>query len=215
MEEKNTFKISKKLQSFIDNISYLGDSTIPEDSGKIYYSKFGNSYITRKGREKDFNIYLKYGITEQLQSAFGEKEHSERMGTTSLGFNPVEQKWYGWSHRAIYGFGVGSKIKNGSCGFKASNKEEFKEDCLRFWGDLDMDGDTHKVNPVAREEEQDGELGIYVEYTYDNEVPNKSMRGELSGMFSAYPKQWGKGKWEAETLEDAKQMAIDFAKSVS
>ena len=28
----------------------------------------------------------------------------------SIGFNEPEQKWYGWSHRAICGFGVGDKI---------------------------------------------------------------------------------------------------------
>ena len=33
----------------------------------------------------------------------------------SIGFCEREQKWYGWSHRAIYGFGVGSKVKKGDC----------------------------------------------------------------------------------------------------
>lgn len=28
----------------------------------------------------------------------------------SIGFNKSEQKWYGWSHRAICGFGVGDMI---------------------------------------------------------------------------------------------------------
>lgn len=28
----------------------------------------------------------------------------------SVGFNESEQKWYGWSHRCICGFGVGDKI---------------------------------------------------------------------------------------------------------
>lgn len=28
----------------------------------------------------------------------------------SIGFNEAEQKWYGWSHRAICGFGVGNRI---------------------------------------------------------------------------------------------------------
>jgi hypothetical protein len=28
----------------------------------------------------------------------------------SIGFNLVNQKWYGWSHRAICGFGIGDKI---------------------------------------------------------------------------------------------------------
>ena len=37
----------------------------------------------------------------------------------SIGWNEEEKKWYGWSHRAIYGFGVGSSVKKGDCGFGA------------------------------------------------------------------------------------------------
>lgn len=33
----------------------------------------------------------------------------------SIGFCEREQKWYGWSHRAIYGFGVGDVVKSGDC----------------------------------------------------------------------------------------------------
>ena len=33
----------------------------------------------------------------------------------SIGFNEAEQKWYGWSHRAIYGFGIGSVVEEGDC----------------------------------------------------------------------------------------------------
>src|SRR6187402_3366187 len=208
--ELETKPISKKLQKFINDIAYIDDSKIPDDEGKIYYSKFDGSYLTRVGMEEGLEFLLKRGITESIQSALSIK------GTTStLGFNPEEQKWYGWSHRAIFGFGVGSKCMKGNCGFKPGNKEEFTEDCLRFWGDLDMGEDTYKTNPTAREEIQDGKLGVYVEYIYNDNTPNKSIRGQKGGMFSEYPEKWGKGEWEAKTLEDAKQMAIDFARSVS
>jgi hypothetical protein len=30
----------------------------------------------------------------------------------SIAFSEKEQKWYGWSHRAIYGVGVGPHIKD-------------------------------------------------------------------------------------------------------
>ena len=33
----------------------------------------------------------------------------------SIGFCAREQRWYGWSHRAIYGFGIGDKVKEGDC----------------------------------------------------------------------------------------------------
>jgi hypothetical protein len=31
----------------------------------------------------------------------------------SIGYSPRNAKWYGWSHRAVAGFGVGSKVKKG------------------------------------------------------------------------------------------------------
>ena len=33
----------------------------------------------------------------------------------SIGFCKRDQKWYGWSHRAIYGFGIGHVVKDGDC----------------------------------------------------------------------------------------------------
>ena len=96
-------KTSKKLQKYIDSITVVGGSDIPDDDGKIYYSKLDGSYITRVGLEDDFKFYLKFGFTQGVQSAH---EDSDRVGTASLAFNPEEQKWYGWSHRAVFGFGT-------------------------------------------------------------------------------------------------------------
>ena len=33
----------------------------------------------------------------------------------SIGFNEEEQKWYGWSHRAVYGFRTGHVAQKGNC----------------------------------------------------------------------------------------------------
>jgi hypothetical protein len=33
----------------------------------------------------------------------------------AVGFCPKEQKWYGWSHRAIFGFGIGDVVGEGDC----------------------------------------------------------------------------------------------------
>lgn len=201
-------KVSKKLQEFINSIAFVGDSKIPNDDGKIYYSKVDGSYLTRVGMENDLNFLLKRGITEQIQDGYGEPK------TSCIGFNPIEQKWYGWSHRAIFGFGIGSECKKGHCHFEPSNKKDFIEDCLRFWGDTDME-ETDKLNPIAEEGVQDGKLGVWIRYTYSDKIPNEKMRGQISGVFSEYPEKWGRGEWTAKTIEDAKQMAIDFARSVS
>ena len=66
----------------------------------------------------------------------------------SIGFSAKDGKWYGWSHRAIFGFKIGSKCRKGDCHY----------------------------------------------------IPRR---------------HGGKGEWLAKTVADAKQMAIDFASSVS
>lgn len=51
-------------------------------------------------------------LTEQLNENFQkllDKHGIEKKGM-GLGFSEKEQKWYGWSHRAVCGFKVGDKI---------------------------------------------------------------------------------------------------------
>lgn len=61
--------------------------------------------------------------------------HDIKAEKGAIGFSRKEQKWYGWSHRAIHGFGVGDKCKNGECGvgegynFKPGDKLKTLEDC--------------------------------------------------------------------------------------
>ena len=205
-------RVTKKLQTFINSISVIGDSRIEGDHGKIYYSKIDGSYLARVGLENELSYLLKAGVTEQIQESGVDDGLS---CSACIGFNPKEQKWFGWSHRAIFGFGIGSECKKGMCQYEPDTKESFTEGCLRFWGDTDMEGDTHKVNPTAEETTRNGKLGVYVSYTYDDKTPNKSMRGQIDGVFSEYPDRWGKGEWKAKTLEEAKIMALDFAKGVS
>jgi hypothetical protein len=194
--------VSKKLLEFINSIATIGNSNIPDDDSKIYYSKVDGAYLAIVGMEEDLNFLLKRGITEQIQDGFGEPK------TCNIGFNPIEQKWYGWSHIAIFGFGIGSECKQGNCGFKPSNKAEFIENQMSFWGDCE-----YAVNGVADYVEKGD--GILITYIYNDKVPNEKLRGTLYEHFSKYPIKWGKGEWIANTVEDAKQMAIDFARSIS
>ena len=200
-------KVTKKLQKFIDSISTIGDSNIPDDDGKIYYSNVDGSYLTRVEMENSLKFLFKYGISEQIQAR-------KDSGVASIGFNPIEQKWYGWSHRALYGFGIGSECKKGNCGYSASNKIDFAEENLNWYGDTGM-SDTYKINATVKEHTEAGVLGVLVEYDYDNRVPNEATRGTHRTEFEPYPKKFGKGEWIANTLEDAKQMAIDFSDGVS
>ncbi len=66
----------------------------------------------------------------------------------SIGFSSKDGKWYGWSHRAIFGFKIGSTCRKGNCHYRSR-------------------------------------------------------------------KDGGRGYWVAKTVADARQMANDFAESVS
>ena len=124
--------------------------------------------------------------------------------TCSIGFCEKEQKFYGWSHRAIYGFGIGSKVKKGDCAYSPTDKDDFLEDCIRFWG-----GDNHdEIKGIFVAD------GVDISWIYDERTYNKKLRGKKGGTFCHYPSQWGRGEWVAETLNDARQMAIDFAEGV-
>jgi len=127
----------------------------------------------------------------------------------SIGYSVKDGKWYGWSHRAFCGFKVGSKCSKGSCHYRPRNRKEFREDMKLFWSDKDH------LNIKSRCETQDGMKGVYTYWTYSDTIPNEALRGSISGVFDAYPEEWGKGEWVAKTTADAKQMAIDFAEGVS
>jgi len=43
----------------------------------------------------------------------------------SIGFCENEHKWYGWSHRAMYGFGIGDIVKEGDCTNSSGYIEEY------------------------------------------------------------------------------------------
>lgn len=57
----------------------------------------------------------------------------------SIGFSEKKGKWYGWSHRAIYGFKVGDVVKKGhvgaeymKIGFVAKTMEDAKKMAIAF-----------------------------------------------------------------------------------
>lgn len=126
-----------------------------------------------------------------------------------LGFSEEDQKWYGWSHRAICGFGIGSKVKFGDCAYVPKNKEDCLKQAIEFWkgpNKLDVQGEFIK---------EGGKEQIRVFWTYDNKVKNEKLRNTVGASIEPLPSEYGRGEWTAKTLDDAKQMAKDFAKGVS
>jgi hypothetical protein len=53
---------------------------------------------------------------------------SEKNPSCSIGKAECDGKWYGWSHRAVYGFGVGDVVKVDTMGNDTGKEYEIKTD---------------------------------------------------------------------------------------
>ena len=76
-------------------------------------------------------VLARRGIIPELS----DDQHS----VCSIGRSYKDGKWYGWSHRAIYGFKKGNTIKEGDLaeahlpvGFQAQNEDEKREMAVAF-----------------------------------------------------------------------------------
>lgn len=105
------------------------------------------------------NLIVQRGIKPEPRTPSCPSANGGRGRTCSIGFCEREQKWYGWSHRAIFGFGIGDIVKDGDCTASSGWLDEYLL------------------------EHPDADLSLPVGF-------------------------------EAETLEDAKRMAVAFAESV-
>ena len=125
----------------------------------------------------------------------------------SIGFCEAEQKWYGWSHRAICGFGIGSHVKPGDCAYVPKDLQDFIDDQTRFWSD------DYRLNVISVYDFNTD--SVITQWKRSDDIENKALRGTIDSDTTEVPDEFGHGEWTAETLEDAKQMAIDFANGVS
>lgn len=66
---------------------------------------------------KNFKTFLAEGLQDEIVKKYGLTQVSN-----STGFSEKDQKWYGWSHRAICGFKIGDKIF----------EEDFGDDKTKF-----------------------------------------------------------------------------------
>lgn len=100
----------------------------PDVTLNVAYTLEG-SYI---GNSKDAHFLVqKRGIKPELRTGTSK--------TCSIGFCEKEQKWYGWSHRAIFDFGIGDTVKEGDLtseelevGFTARTLEDAKKMAMAF-----------------------------------------------------------------------------------
>ena len=118
------FKAGYELRDEIWDIEN-GDAPVPM---KAAYNPAGD-YI---GSSRDAHyLVVKRGIAPE--------KRTPASSVCSIGFADKTQQWFGWSHRAIHGFGIGSIVDAGHCaaeylpvGFVAETLEDAKRIACAF-----------------------------------------------------------------------------------
>ena len=165
----------------------------PQLMKRLAYSKSGD-WIG--GSKKAYRLVHRFGI-EQFEKT--EEGHC----VCSIGYAPADKKWYGWSHRAIYGFTIDSTCKKGDCHYVPDSFAEIQVDCHCKRGTK-----CHGNASVELVAAIPGDLESHL-------IPKGPTEGIVTCEVGNCIFEIGKGEWIAGTMEDAKQMAIDFARSVS
>ena len=92
---------------------------------------YGEGTVTRRGAYTPDGHYI--GTTKfahRLVAKRGIKPEplpgNTAMGSVcSIGFCEQDQKWYGWSHRALFGFGIGDIVAEGDCCASSGYVDEY------------------------------------------------------------------------------------------
>ncbi len=82
--------------------------------GPCWYANISDKYIIHVGLEDHLKYLVRFNITHDL-------DH----GT---GFDPKNNKYWGWSHRAIASFKVGDKVKKGDVIYRSKDAQELYND---------------------------------------------------------------------------------------
>jgi hypothetical protein len=94
------------------------DGGYPEKAKELIYIVVVKNQLGQMIGDVETAIWLlKKGVLPEL--ADGDSN------ICSIGFCEKEQKWYGWSHRAIYGFGIGDVVKDDDCASTSGLCDEY------------------------------------------------------------------------------------------
>lgn len=163
------------------------------------YSRFDSGYV---GNPETAWMLYRRGIKP-------EKAYPDS-GSCQIGFCEKEAQWYGWA-RAFYGFGVGSKVTRGNIGYTPSDPDELLNDIKPYY--------DHYEN-TGYEIEENGIRILFDDYDIEYSQDPDSEYGTLIEVNRTFCRreefvELGRGEWEARTLDDARQMAADFASGCS
>lgn len=131
----------------LDRYEFYQDDLMESKYAIFTYNNIDKRLIKKVSMPKysmDESMHILEGKDESPLQKFFDKHGivPEKISPDSkvdqIGWSEKEQAWYGWSHRAIYGFKIGDKTGPGKVGYELLKKEggplvaKTKEDCKKM-----------------------------------------------------------------------------------
>jgi len=118
MDDKTKENVEEIIEIFKKNFAIEEYKTDYTDFGKCWLHKEDKHYLCNDSDEAIFNNY-RFLLTHNINN----------LVTHSLG-KSEDGKWYGWSHRAIYGFEIGDTITKDTCSYAPDSKDNFEKSMI-------------------------------------------------------------------------------------
>jgi hypothetical protein len=125
--------------------------------------------------------------------------------TCSIGKSVIDNKWYGWSHRALYGFEIGHTVVPGDCNYKPRTVEQYLDTLYVAYSEYS------DLSIVLNKDKTE----VTIKYSIIPENTDPSKNVDTIYCERTEPVVLGRGTWRAINEQDTIQMASEFAESVS
>lgn len=90
-----------------DGMSYRREVWSMDGNDAVELDAVYNAHGVYVGDKETADFLAEKGIMPEPRKATS--------SVCSIGFSHKDQKWYGWSHRAMHGFGIGDIARHGDC----------------------------------------------------------------------------------------------------
>lgn len=213
---KGRENINQAIVEFLDKIAVI-ELWDPEDPSKplgmtqkmkkAWASKTDGSFLCYKDHEYTIDFLFQNDISQDIQAI-------KEGGLERIGFSPSKQKWFGFTADKPFpwckGFGIGDSVTRDDIGYRPRNEKEWKQLILDQWNNEEF-----AWSQLRGGADENNREGVVVTSGYGDHPPSELLTGAIIEKFFPFPDSYGRGEWTAETLDDAKQMAIDFAEDIS
>lgn len=191
---------------------FTSDNLVVEKTDdKVYFRSKADNCVVRESVSENF-IYRHRSTVLDFMIERDIREPRMVGGKMYYGLSSKDGKVYAFAQieRGKFkwrSFCTGSKVSKGQDAYVPDTKESFEERALNVWA-------NEKIYDLVNITNKD-DKGFDIECRFSQKVKNEDVRGRIVEHHYDYPEEYGRGEWQANTIEDAMAMAKDYCTNLT